>query len=209
MIIKNLKIVPGIALVVWLSGCANMSTGEQAGAALLGCGAVGAIVGLATDSAGIGAAAGGGCLALGAAAIAINYYQSQQSRSYTQDQEAYGYSLAQVTEPVVKVRNGTASPNVVRSGDKLAVTTNYSVITPEDQAQNAIAVEETLVLSKDGELIKTLGPRVEQRTAGGWDAQAEMKIPDKMPAGTYVIEHKVKVGDSYSVQNSSFEVAPS
>ncbi|MGH8549982.1 MAG: hypothetical protein ACRERU_15525 [Methylococcales bacterium] len=164
---------------------------------------------LAKPGAGHYPAAGGGCLALGAAAIAINYYQSQQSRTPTQDQEAYGYSLAQVTKPVVKIRNGNASPKVVRAGDKLAVTTNYSVITPEEQAQQAIPVEETLVLTKGGELIKTLGPRVEQRTAGGWDARADITIPDKMPAGTYVIEHKVKVGDSYSVQNSNFEVSPS
>ncbi|MGH8557143.1 MAG: hypothetical protein ACRESZ_06705 [Methylococcales bacterium] len=208
MTIKSLQIFPAIALMVTLSGCAGMSTGEQVGAAALGCGLVGAIVGLATDSAGIGAAAGGGCLALGAAAIAIHYYQAQQTRSSDEDQQAYGYSLAQVTEPVVKIRAGTAQPNLVRAGDKLAVKTSYSVIMPENQAQTAIPVEETLVLSKDGKLIQTFGPRVEQRKAGSWDAKADITIPDT-PAGMYMIEHKIKVGNSYSVQNSSFQVAAS
>ncbi|MGH8558346.1 MAG: hypothetical protein ACRESZ_12965, partial [Methylococcales bacterium] len=158
MTVKSLKIVPAIALIFTLSGCAGMSTGEQAGLAALGCGAIGAIVGLATESAGIGAAAGGGCFALGAAAIAINYYQSQQTRSSEEDQKACGYSPAQVTEPDVKICSGTAQPNLVRAGDNLIVRTDYSVIMPENQEQMAIPVEETLVLSKDGKLIQTFGP---------------------------------------------------
>ncbi|MGR9108077.1 MAG: hypothetical protein ACU843_14210, partial [Gammaproteobacteria bacterium] len=193
---KILKITPGIALVFALSGCANMSTGEQVGAAVLGCGAVGAIVGLATGSSGIGAAAGGGCFALGAAAIAYNYYQAEQTRSYEQDQQAYGYSLAQVTEPIVKIRNGTVTPSPVHAGEDIAIQTDYSVIMPENQAQSTIQVEETLTLSKDGEQLNTLGPKVQQRTAGGWDFKGGITLPKEMPVGTYNIEHKVKVGDS-------------
>ncbi|MGH8558213.1 MAG: hypothetical protein ACRESZ_12280 [Methylococcales bacterium] len=208
MTIKSLKIVPAIALIFTLSGCAGMSTGEQAGAAVLGCGAIGAIVGLATGSAGIGAAAGGGCFALGAAAIAINHYQARQTRSPSEDQPIPGHNPAGVTEPVVEIRSGTAQPNLVRAGDNLIVRTDYSVIMPKNQEQMAISVEETLALSKDGKLIKTLS-RVEQRTAGGWDAQSQLTIPDKMPAGMYMIEHKIKVGNRLSVQNSSFQVAAS
>lgn len=201
---KATSLVLGCTLV---TGCANMSTGEQVGAAALGCGAVGAIVGLATGSAGIGAAAGGGCFALGAAAIAVNYYD-QQSRSVEQDQQMYGYSLNEVKESTVQIRQVHSAPTSVRPGEKLSIVTDYSVITPQDQAGQEVQVEESMTLmSMDGSDSKPLKPRTIARKAGGWDSTVNITIPDGMPAGKYVVEHKVQAGSSYAVEKSTFVVA--
>ena len=201
------RIIPGALVCTLTAGCANMSTGEQVGVAALGCGVLGAIVGVTTNSAGIGAAVGGGCFAIGGAAIAINYYQATKTRSVSQDEQSYGYSLTDINEPLVKIRSGTATPYQVKQGQKLAINTNYSVMTPADQASKQMSVEESLVLLQGAEELKTFGPHMQQRTAGGWNAPADFTIPDEMPPGNYTLEHRVKLGNSYSVEKSQFTVA--
>ncbi|MGR8998496.1 MAG: hypothetical protein ACU88J_05550 [Gammaproteobacteria bacterium] len=195
----KLKVIAAVCSGVLLTGCATME--QSAGLATLGCAGVGILTGALTHSAGAGAGAGAGCLAL--AGIAIYKYHTSQTRTVQQDQQLYGYA-----EPVdntqVKIRNATASPEMVRAGDTVKLTLDYSVMAPKG-TQN-VDVDESMVLKHDGKVLQTLSERPINRPLGGSSTEVDFKIPAKMPAGTYVIEQKVTAGNSNDVRQAMFVV---
>lgn len=200
---RNAAAVTVLAASLTLGGC--QTTGDvqdqTAGAG------IGALIG-----AGIGAAIGGrqGALAgaaigglVGFSAIKIHQYQSRQVRSSSADSRLYG-----LTQPVsstqVKIRRGSTSPRSVRRGQSVDIKTDYSLLLPS--GTNSASVTERWTLKKDGKVVANLPSKSNRRTAGGWNAEAEITIPPDVPTGTYVIEHRVKAGSSYDTDESSFVV---
>lgn len=196
---KKKKIFAVACGTIFLSGCATM--GQSAGLTTLACAGTGILVGALTHSAGWGAGAGGICAAVGL--IAVYSYHSSQTRTAQQDQQVYGYTTP-TNSTAVKIRNAISSPERVRVGDTVRVATDYSVMAP--QGSRDVQVKEHLVLKKDGQSLKELNDRPIQRAIGGHLAEVEFQIPAKMPAGTYVIEHRVQSGTSYDVRQSVFVV---
>ncbi|MDI1230919.1 MAG: hypothetical protein PSU93_07220 [Methylobacter sp.] len=194
----KLKVIAAVCSGVLLTGCATME--QSAGLAALGCAGAGALTGALTGSAGIGAAAFAGCGAL--AAVGIYNYHSSQTRTVQQDQKLYGYAPVSSTE--VKIRNATASPEKVRAGDTLKIAMDYSVMAPKGTQD--VDVKESLVLKRDGKVLKTLDERIIKRPLGGGSSEVDFKIPAKLPSGTYVIEQKVTAGTSYDVRPAVFVV---
>ncbi|MDI1293473.1 MAG: hypothetical protein PSV18_12090 [Methylobacter sp.] len=194
----KLKVIAAVCSGVLLTGCATME--QSAGLAALGCAGAGALTGALTGSAGIGAAAFAGCGAL--AAVGIYNYHSSQTRTVQQDQKLYGYAPVSSTE--VKIRNATASPEKVGAGDTLKIAMDYSVMAPKGTQD--VDVKESLVLKRDGKVLKTLDERIIKRPLGGGSSEVDFKIPAKLPSGTYVIEQKVTAGTSYDVRPAVFVV---
>lgn len=195
----KLKMIAFVCSGTLLTGCATME--QSAGLATLGCAGVGILTGVLTKNAGIGAGAGAGCLAI--AAVGIYNYHSKQTRTVEQDQQLYGYT-APVNSTEVKIRNATASPEIVKAGDTLKIGMDYSVMAPK--GSQSINVQESMVLKKDGKVLKTLSERPVARELGGGSSEVDFKIPDKMPPGTYVIEQKVQAGTSYDTRPAVFVV---
>lgn len=195
----KLKIIAAVYSGVLLTGCATME--QSAGLAALGCAAAGGLVGGLTGSAGIGAATFAGCGAL--AAIGIYSYHTSQTRTAQQDQQLYGYT-APVNSTEVKIRNATASPEMVKAGDTVKLTLDYSVMAPKG-IEN-VNVDESMVLKRDGKALQTLSERPIKRPLGGSSSEVDFKIPAEMPPGTYVIEQKVTAGTSYDARNTVFVV---
>ena len=192
------------AIALALSGC--VTTGDTQGQAMgagigaaLGCG-VGALVTGDAGGCATGAAIGG---VLGWGVVAINQYQAKQVRSSSTDTRVYG-----LTKPVsttqVKIRKGSNSPRSVRAGQPVNIATDYSVMLPAS-ASTAL-VTESWALKKDGKVVTHLPEKSTSRSAGGWEAQAEITIPPDAPPGTYVIEHSVKSGSSYDTDESTFVI---
>ncbi|MGR9014469.1 MAG: hypothetical protein ACU83U_12570 [Gammaproteobacteria bacterium] len=174
---------------------------QSAGLAALGCTGVGVLTGVLTRNAGIGAGAGAGCVAL--AGVAIYNYHSSQTRTVQQDQQLYGYT-APVNSTEVKIRNATASPEMVRAGDTVKLTLDYSVMAPKEV--QSVDVVESMVLKHDGKVLQTLSERPIHRPLGGGSSEVNFKVPAKMPPGTYVIEQKVTAGTSYDIRPAVFVV---
>lgn len=193
------KLIVAVCSIAFIPSCATLE--QSAGLATLGCAGVGILTALLTKKAGAGAGAGAGCLAL--AGFAIYNYHSRQTRTIEQDQQLYGYT-APVSSTEVKIRNATASPEMVKAGDTLKLAMDYSVIAPNGTRD--VDVEESMVLKRDGKVLKPLAERSIKRPLGGGESEVDFKIPAKMPAGTYVIEHKVKAGTSYDVRPAVFVV---
>jgi hypothetical protein len=194
---------PLLAAIVSFSvaGCTAQG-GLHPAAAALGCGATGAIVGLATGSAGWGAGAAGGCLAV---AWAVSAYQESQSRTAQQDQQLYGYGLSEpVSTTAVKIRKASSTPATIKPGDSVHLVTDYSVIAPSKT--ETVQVTESLTLKKDGEIIFASEPHETQRTAGGWQVSSEIPIPKDAEPGTYVVVHQVVSGNSNDLFPTTFVV---
>jgi hypothetical protein len=195
----KIKLIAVVCSGVLLTSCATME--QSAGLAALGCAAAGGLAGGLTGSAGIGAATFAGCGAI--AAIGIYSYHSSQVRTVQQDQQLYGYATP-VNSTEVKIRNATASPEMVKAGDTVKLTLDYSVMAPSG-TQN-VDVKETMVLKQDGKVVQTLSDRPVKRPLGGGNSQVDFTIPAKMPAGTYVVEQKVQAGTSYDIRPTVFVV---
>jgi hypothetical protein len=196
---RKIKVIAAVCSGVLLTGCATWQ--QSAGLATLGCASVGILTGALTHSAGAGAGAGAGCMAL--AGIALYSYHSSQTRTVQQDQKLYGYA-APVNSTEVKIRNATASPEIVKAGDTVKLVLDYSVMAPNG-IQN-VDINESMVLKHDGKVMKTFPDRPMKRPLGGSGAEIDFPTPAKMPPGTYVIEYKVQAGTSYDVRPVVFVV---
>jgi hypothetical protein len=196
---------------VLLAGCATDQGMEQlkgagigtAAGAALGC-AVGAVFGGGSGcakGAAIGAAAG---LVTGWGAVKIKQYQAEPVRSAQTDQRMYPM-VEPVSSAQVKIRKGTSAPHMIKPGQSVMVSTDYSVTLPPTMQSTEIT--EHWDLMKDGKTLVDLPQQANQRTAGGWDAEAEIPIPADAEPGTYVIQHTVRAGDSYDTDESTFIVS--
>ncbi len=195
----KLTLIAAVCAGSLLTGCATME--QSMGAGAIGCGLFGAVVGLATHSAGIGAGAGAGCMAI--AAVTIYNYHTSQVRTVQQDQQLYGYT-APVNSTEVKIRNAQASPEKVRPGSPVKLTLDYSVMAPN--GTQSVDVTETMTLKRDGKVVQVLNDKPINRQLGGSSTVFDFTVPDKMPAGTYVIEQKVRAGTSYDTRPTVFVV---
>lgn len=196
---SKLKAIFIVSSGTLLTGCATME--QSAGLATLGCAAAGILTGALTHSAGAGAGVGAGCLAI--AAVGIYNYHSKQTRTVEQDQKLYGYT-APVNSTEVKIRNATAYPEMVKAGDTVKIGMDYSVMAPPGTRD--VKVMETMVLKRDGKVLKTLAERPTTRPLGGGSSEVDFKIPSDMPKGTYVIEQKVQAGTSFDTRPAVFVV---
>lgn len=207
---KNLNAIVLLPMLM-AGGCATQQGNDQlmgAGAGMAGGAVLGCLTGfLASGDAGgcakgaaIGAAVG---VVTGWGAVKVSQYQATQVRTAQEDQQIYGLTKS-VNDTQVKINKGTSTPNMVRPGDSVKLFTDYSVQLPAKM--KTTPVSESWTLKKDGKVLADLPPQNNQRTSGGWNADATVPIPTNAELGTYVIEHKVLAGNSYDTDESTFVV---
>jgi hypothetical protein len=187
-----------------VSGCATTEGNQQlmgaAGGATLGCIARLLLGGGDSEDCAKGAAAGA---ALGWAAVKVSQYQASKVRSEKQDRRVYGLTKP-LNTALVKIRNGTASPDTVGPGQQVKVVTDYSLMVPK--GASGAEVEETWVIKKDGKQLAAPATNRVWREAGGYAVDATIPIPANAKPGTYVIETRVESGTSYDIEQSVFVV---
>ncbi len=207
---KNVLALAVLPILI-TTGCATQQGTDQltgAGVGMVGGAALGCLTGfLASGDAGgcaTGAAVGAAVGAVtGWGAVKLSQYQASQVRSAQEDQQIYGLTQS-VNATQVKINKGTSTPAMVRAGDSVKLFTDYSLHLPANMS--ASPVSESWVLKKDGKVLAELPPQNNQRTSGGWNADATVPIPTNAEPGTYVIEHKVLAGSSYDTDESTFVV---
>lgn len=200
------KVFIGLVLCpALLSGCANMSAEQQqVWGGGIGCGLGVTACLLAGGNAAICAAACAGGAAIGWGAVKVSQYQDEKVRSVKQEQRMYGFTptldIAQV-----KIRKGTSNPDMVRPGESVKVAMDYSVTPPRNE--KTTSVTESWELMKNGKKLTDLTMPNNNRSAGGWSANATIPIPKDAPSGTYVVKHKVQTGTSNDIDESTFVVS--
>ncbi|MGZ4960077.1 MAG: hypothetical protein ACXV7J_12545 [Methylomonas sp.] len=209
----NRKHLVALALcpVLMTGGCATQQGNDQltgAGIGMAGGAALGCLTGFLAGGDAGGCAKGAAIGAVtGAVAgwgtVKVSQYQATQVRTAQQDQQIYGLTKA-VNTTQVKINKGTSMPNMVRPGDSVKLLTDYSVQLPANTSTTPVS--ESWILKKDGRVLADLPPQNNQRSSGGWSADATVPIPTNAELGTYVIEHKVLAGNSYDTDESTFVV---
>lgn len=201
----NLFATAAVATSLVISGCATTSgeAQDQAGGAILGaalgCG-IGALI--TRDARGCAMGAAMGAVA-GWGAVKIRQGQVKQVSSAQDNARLFGLTKP-VDSPLVKIKSGTSSPQIVRPGQTVTITTDYALLLPP--SASVASVDESWTLKKDGKVLRSVPGEASKRSAGGYARDWEMDIPANSPPGTYVVEHKVKAGSSYDTQQSSFVV---
>jgi hypothetical protein len=194
--------IAAVALTL-MAGCATTEQNQQLGGAAVGglaggllCTALGGNTAACLASAAAGAAIGWGT-------VKVSQYRSAQVRSSQADNRIYGLTAPPNSTSVV-VRKCSATPQNVRPGQEVSVSTDYSVVLPAGTSQADVV--ESWVLTKDGKVLADFAQPAVQRSAGGYVAAAGIPIPTNAPRGTYVVEHRVQAGTVSDSQSSVFQV---
>ena len=204
--------VAAVCAAVLVSGCATTQEGhEQAIGATIGCAAGGILAGIITRDARYAAAGCAAGAALGFGVVKVQQYNATQARTSDADLKRYRksdpdfYGLSTpVTSSAVKIRNASTSPKTVSNGQMVIAKTDYSVVTPSQTS--GVSVDESWSLKKDGKVLTTVKSDPQQRGGGGWNTEAGFPVPETAEAGTYIVEHRVKVGTVTDTRDSFFVV---
>lgn len=177
----------------------------------IGCVAGGLLAGIITRDARYAAAGCAAGAALGFGVIKVQQYNATQARTSEADMRRYRkadpdfYGLSTpVTNSSVRIRNASTSPKTVSKGQLVVAKTDYSVVTPS--GTSGVNVDESWSLKKDGKVLATVKSDPQQRVGGGWNTEAGFPVPETAEPGTYIVEHRVKVGTVADTRDSYFVV---
>jgi hypothetical protein len=124
------------------------------------------------------------------------------------------YKRPEVVTPVrvsgteVKIRDAYILPGYyVKAGEEVTLIVDYIVIAPLGIQEADI--EEKMVLTMDGKLVKPLHEGLIKRVVGKSIAKVRFLVPKTAKGGSYVIKNTVKTGSSYDGYDAFFEVSNS
>ena len=106
----------------------------------------------------------------------------------------------------VKIRDAYVFPGEhVKAGEEVTLIVDYITIAPLGTQE--VDVEERMVLTKDGKLVKLLYEGLIKRIVGKSIAKVRFLVPKTAKLGSYVIKNTVKTGTSYDGYDAFFEVS--
>ena len=106
----------------------------------------------------------------------------------------------------VKIRDAYILPgDHVKAGEEATLIVDYMIIAPLGIQEADI--EERMVLTKDGKLVKLLYEGLNKRIVGKCIAKVRFLVPKTAKQGSYVIKNTVKTGTSYDGYDAFFEVS--
>ena len=109
---------------------------------------------------------------------------------------------------VVKIRDAYLLPgDHVKAGEEVTLIVDYILIAPLGTQEADI--EERMVLTKDGKLVKLLYEGPIKRIVGKCIAKVRFLVPKTAKRGSYIIKNTVKTGTSYDAYDAFFEVSNS
>ena len=113
-----------------------------------------------------------------------------------------------VSDTKVKIRDAYVLPgDHVKAGEEVTLIVDYILIAPLGTQEADI--EERMVLTKDGKLVKLLYEGLVKRIVGKCIAKVRFLVPKTAKRGSYVIKNTVKTGTSYDAYDAFFEVSNS
>ena len=108
----------------------------------------------------------------------------------------------------VKIRDAYILPlDHVTAGEEATLIVDYMIIASPGTQE--VEVEERMVLTKDGVLVKLLYEGSIKRIVGKCIAKVRFLVPRNAKLGSYVIKNTVKTGTSYDAYDALFEVSNS
>jgi hypothetical protein len=207
---KWLAIAIVVLFAVSLAGCVSESgyydPARSAGAGALGGAAtgaaLGAIIGAATGSAAtgawIGAAAGGVLGGVGGALYAA--HRNREIRSAEAAAQAHGY---QGQGYVISVDNVVASPGMASPGQQIMLSTDYTILTPDNAPVSATLVRE---IRYGGSLLGSPYQTTVTNTNGTYNDNVTYSLPRNATPGVYTVVIRLSSSYGTSQRETSFTV---
>jgi hypothetical protein len=214
MIRRMFVILLALALVISGMGCATTNpdgtpntagstAGGAIGGAILGAG-LGALIGLATGDVATGAVIGAiaGATAGAVAGFAYAKHQEQVLRDRQAAEAMYGYQPTQ--GEMVVIEGLEVAPPTVTNGDKVALNTNFTVLTGNDQPVDMVI---TQTITSQGKPVDK--PYVDKgsRKSGTYGISYSTLIPPNVPEGKYALVTKVQTANAQDEKTTEFIVA--
>lgn len=209
-----LVILLALALVISGIGCATTNpdgtpntagstAGGAIGGALLGA-ALGALIGAATGNVARGAVIGA---IAGAAAGAVGgFAYAKHEEKVLRDRQAaeamYKYQAEQGERVIIE--GSEVAPATVTNGDEIALNTNFTVLTGNDEPVDTVI---TQTITSEG---KPVGKPFEDKNShksGSYGVSYSTKIPAKAPVGKYTLATRVKTPNTMDEKTCEFQVA--
>jgi hypothetical protein len=209
-----LVILLSLALVISGIGCATTNpdgtpstagstAGGAIGGALLGA-ALGALIGVATGDPAGGAVRGAiaGAAAGAIAGFAYAKHQEQVVRDRQAAEAMYSYQPEQGEKVVIEGLE--VAPNTVTMGDEVALNTNFTVLTGNDQPVDMVI---TQTITSQGKPVDKPFVDKTSRKSGTYGVSYSTKIPPNAPEGRYALVTKVETAKAMDEKTSEFLVA--
>jgi hypothetical protein len=214
MIRRFFVILLSLALVISGIGCATTNpdgtpnTGAStAGGAILGAilgAGLGALSGLATGDvakgAVIGAIAGAGAGAL--AGFAYAKHQEQVLRDRQAAEAMYSYQPEQGERVVIEALE--VAPNVATNGDEVALNSNFTVLTGNDQPVDMLI---TQTITSQGRPVDKPFVDKGSRKSGSYGVSYSTKIPANVQPGKYTLVTRIETANTMDEKTCEFLVA--
>lgn len=198
---KNRKFEVSVLVLVisafLVAGCETMGGSAGLGG-LIGAG-TGAIIGNQSGHAGEGALIGGVVGAL--AGVIVHDVKTRQMRTAQETAQEYNYNPSQGFR--MDVKGGSVAPGNVRPGGEVTSTMQYAVL----GTGPGVTVAEKAELKQNGQTLKTLASRNIDRTDGTWENTIRFNMPDKAPAGEYLLAQQISAQGQTFSRDTAFTVA--
>lgn len=111
-----------------------------------------------------------------------------------------------VSSTEVKIRDAYVLPgDHVKAGEEVTLIVDYIIISPLGTQE--VDVEERMLLTKDGKLVKLLYEGRIKRIVGKCIAKVRFLVPKTAKRGSYVIKNTLKTGTSYDAYDAFFEIS--
>lgn len=104
---------------------------------------------------------------------------------------------------VLKLDQVEVRPSRARRGDTLALTTTYTILTPEQQALPVSVTREIIFQGKTLGQTKSIDSRV---LNGSWTQEVDFTLPADARPGVYTLRTKVSTGYGAEQKDVTFEV---
>jgi hypothetical protein len=135
--------------------------------------------------------------------VLMGGFIEQQQKDWTETAKTYNYRPEEGL--VVKVEYVRVEPEMIEPGKPSKLILGYSVLSPK--SDQSITVEENRSILSGEELLKRIGPRIVQRTAGTFATEQEVTFPKDLPEGLYALKGEVEADGKTSSGESLFRVA--
>lgn len=186
-----------ILLSVALVGCE--SYGGAAGLGALVGGGAGAVIGNQSGHALEGAAIGA---ALGAlTGLIIHDVKVHRQRSAEETAQVYQYQPTQGLKVVLE--RSEALPNRVMPGNEVESQIQYAIL---GAGPGIEVVEQRMLLSANGQVLKQLSSESTVRTDGTWVSSQSFRLPNDMQPGAYAVQQRISAGPHVISDNAQFLV---
>jgi hypothetical protein len=135
--------------------------------------------------------------------VLMGSFVDEQQSDWTQTAKTYNYHPEEGL--VVKVETVRVEPEIIEPGKPSKLILSYSILDPNSHEN--ITVKESRAIMSGDDLLKQIGPRTVERTAGTFATEQEVTFPKELPEGLYALKGEVEAGGKTSSEVSFFRVA--